>query len=62
MFYVFLIAKDRMNLETVNNASTEFLQSCVDGVNVKMLDIKNFQQLYNLGFATEYQDYYIKFI
>ena len=61
MTYVFLIHKNRMTKEYVDIASYQYLQSCIDDVNVKLLTIKNFQELYNLGFATEYQDYYIKF-
>ena len=61
MTYVFLIHKNRMSKEYVETASYQYLQSCIDDVNVKLLTIKNFQKLYNLGFNTEYNDYYIKF-
>lgn len=61
MTYIFLINKKLMTLDDVNNTTTQYLQTMVDGVNVKLLNINDFAQLYNLGYSTEYQDYYIKF-
>mgnify|MGYP003309052668 CR=1 FL=1 len=60
MNYVILIHKSKMTVDEVNKASIQFLLENMDGVNIKTTSIDNFVKLFNLGYSTEYQDYYIK--
>ncbi len=60
MNYVILIHKSKMTIDEVNKASIQFLLNNMDGVKIKTTSIDNFVKLFNLGYSTEYQDYYIK--
>lgn len=60
MNYVILIHKSKMTIDEVNKASIQFLLDNMDDVNIKTTSIANFVKLFNLGYSTEYQDYYIK--
>lgn len=60
MNYVILIHKSKMTIDEVNKASIQFLLDNMDDVNIKTTSIANFAKLFNLGYSTEYQDYYIK--
>ena len=60
MNYVILIHKSKMTIDEVNKASIQSLLNNMDDVNIKTTSIDNFVKLFNLGYSTEYQDYYIK--
>lgn len=60
MNYVILIHKSKMTIDEVNKASIQFLLNNMDGVKIKTTSIDNFVKLFNLGYSTEYQDYFIK--
>ena len=60
MNYVILIHKSKMTIDEVNKASIQSLLDNMDDVNIKTTSIDNFVKLFNLGYSTEYQDYYIK--
>jgi hypothetical protein len=49
-----------MTIDEVNKASIQFLLNNMDGVKIKTTSIDNFVKLFNLGYSTEYQDYFIK--
>lgn len=61
MTHIYLIHKSISNIIDIDLLSEEYLQSIVDGHDIKSMSLKDYQRLYNLGYASEYIDYYIKF-
>ena len=49
-----------MTIDEVNVTPIQHLLEIADGVNIKIITLVNFVKLFNLGYATEYQDYFIK--
>ena len=57
---IILVHKSKMSADELNATSVQHLLEIADDVNIKIIPLANFVKLFNLGYATEFQDYYIR--
>lgn len=57
---IILVHKSKMSADELNTTPIQHLIEIADDVNIKIIPLVNFVKLFNLGFSTEYQDYFIK--
>ena len=60
MNYIILVHKSKMSADELNATPVQHLIEIADDVNIKIIPLANFVKLFNLGYATEFQDYYIR--
>ena len=49
-----------MSANELNATPIQHLLEIADDVNIKIIPLVNFVKLFNLGYSTEFQDFYIK--
>ena len=57
---IILVHKSKMSADELNATPIQHLIEIADDVNIKIIPLANFVKLFNLGYSTEYQDYFIK--
>ena len=57
---IILVHKSKMSADELNAKPIQHLLEIADDVNIKIIPLANFVTLFNLGYSTEYQDFYIK--
>ena len=57
---IILVHKSKMSAVELNTTPIQHLIEIADDVNIKIIPLANFVKLFNLGYSTEYQDYFIK--
>lgn len=57
---IILVHKTKMSADELNATPIQHLIEIADDVNIKIIPLANFVKLFNLGYATEFQDYYIR--
>ena len=57
---IILVHKTKMSADELNATPIQHLLEIADDVNIKIIPLVNFVKLFNLGYATEFQDYYIR--
>ena len=57
---IILVHKTKMSADELNATPVQHLLEIADDVNIKIIPLVNFVKLFNLGYATEFQDYYIR--
>lgn len=57
---IILVHKTKMSADELNATPVQHLIEIADDVNFKIIPLANFVKLFNLGYATEFQDYYIR--
>ena len=57
---IILVHKTKMSANDLNATPIQHLIEIADDVNIKIIPLANFVKLFNLGYATEFQDYYIR--
>ena len=57
---IILVHKTKMSADELNATPIQHLIGIADDVNIKIIPLANFIKLFNLGYATEFQDYYIR--
>ena len=57
---IILVHKTKMSADELNATPVQHLIEIADDVNIKIIPLANFVKLFNLGYATEIQDYYIR--
>lgn len=57
---IILVHKTKMSADELNATPVQHLIEIADDVNIKIIPLANFVKLFNLGYATEFQDYYIR--
>ena len=57
---IILVHKTKMSADELNATPIQHLLEIADDVNIKIIPLANFVKLFNLGYVTEYQDYYIR--
>lgn len=57
---IILVHKTKMSADELNATHVQHLLEIADDVNIKIIPLANFVKLFNLGYATEFQDYYIR--
>lgn len=57
---IILVHKTKMSADELNATPIQHLFEIADDVNIKIIPLANFVKLFNLGYATEFQDYYIR--
>lgn len=57
---IILVHKTKMSADELNATPIQHLLEIADDVNIKIIPLANFVKLFNLGYATEFQDYYIR--
>lgn len=59
---VLLLNKSKFCYSELNTITKENINDITSDKDNKIITLEQFQKLYNLGYITEYQDYYIKII
>ena len=57
---IILVHKTKMSANELNATPIQHLLEIADDVNIKIIPLVNFVKLFNLGYSTEFQDFYIK--
>jgi hypothetical protein len=57
---IILVHKSKMSADELNATPIQHLLEIADDVNIKIIPLANFVKLFNLGYAIEFQDYYIR--
>ena len=57
---IILVHKTKMSADELNATPVQHLLEIADDVNIKIIPLANFVKLFNLGYAIEFQDYYIR--
>ena len=57
---IILVHKTKMSADDLNATPIQHLLDIADDVIIKIIPLVNFVKLFNLGYSTEFQDFYIK--